>query len=376
MRVLYFTRDYTPHDHRFLTALVELGHQVHALRLERANLQLEDRPLPEGVTQLQWSGGRKPFSWRQASTLAGELRRIVCRVDPDVVHAGPVPTVSFIAALAGVRPLASISWGSDLLLDTAQSGWARWRAILALKHSDVLMADCRAVQDKAAGLGFARERMVLFPWGVDLEAFRPDPAGKEPGKRSPDGTFTILSLRTWEPLYGVDGLVRAFVRAAQAEPALRLVLLGSGSQAGLIRGTLEKAGMMDRVTFGGQVSNHQLARFYHAADLYTSASHSDGSSVSLLEALACGLPVLVSDIAGNREWVEPDAQGWLFADGDEEALAQGMLRAYNERARLGEMGKAARRLAEQRANWRQNARKMDQAYEMAVNYWKESRTAK
>ena len=58
---------------------------------------------------------------------------------------------------------------------------------------------------------------------------------------------------------------------------------------------------------------------YRAADLYLSASHSDGSSVSLMEALGCGLPVLVSDIPGNREWVTDGEQGWLFPDGDDAA---------------------------------------------------------
>ena len=90
--------------------------------------------------------------------------------------------------------------------------------------------------------------------------------------------------------------------------------------------------------------------FYRSADLYLSASHSDGSSVSLMEALACGRPVLVSDIPGNREWIENSPAGWLFPDGDDAALAEGILKAYRERTEF-EAQPAMRR-----ANWPKSAR--------------------
>ncbi len=64
MRVLYFTRDYTPHDYRFLSSLARTGHQVFSLRLERRGVQLEDRPLPPDVEQLAWAGGLNRLAGR------------------------------------------------------------------------------------------------------------------------------------------------------------------------------------------------------------------------------------------------------------------------------------------------------------------------
>ncbi len=84
-------------------------------------------------------------------------------------------------------------------------------------------------------------------------------------------------------------------------------------------------GVLDRVHFGGQVGQKDLPRWYHMADLYISPSHVDGSSVSLMEALASGLPCLVSDIPGNREWIEDGVNGWLFRDGDVDDLAEKIL---------------------------------------------------
>ncbi len=114
MRVLYFTRDYTPHDHRFLAALAETGEQVYSLRLERRGVQREDRPVPEGIEQVLWKGGLHPMRWQDGPALAQDLKRVLRMVKPDVVHAGSIQTAAFLTALTGFQPLVSMSWGSDL----------------------------------------------------------------------------------------------------------------------------------------------------------------------------------------------------------------------------------------------------------------------
>ena len=365
MRVLYFTRDYTPHDHRFLSALAKTDHKIFFLRLERRGHQQEDRPLPPEVEQIVWRGGQKPARRKDGLALLADLKRVIRQVRPDVIHAGPIQTCALLAALSGFRPVVSMSWGSDLLKDADRSWAWRWATRHALKHSAVLVGDCRAVQEKAAQFGFPAEQVVLFPWGVDLQQFSPGKAEDVRQRRNWQKNIVVLSLRSWEPLYGVDNVVRAFARAAQVEPALRLLLLGNGSQAQIIRRTVMQYELQERVDYGGQVSNKDLAQIYHAADLYVSASHSDGSSVSLMEALGCGLPVLVSDIPGNREWITDGQEGWLFPDGDEEALAEGMLRAARQPEVLKNMRIASRRLAEERADWDKNFQKLLEAYEMA-----------
>ena len=118
--------------------------------------------------------------------------------------------------------------------------------------------------------------------------------------------------------------------------------------------------------FAGQISQDRSPDFFRAADLYISASHSDGSSISLLEALASGVPALVSDIPGNLEWIQDGVQGWTFPKGDVAGLAEAITRAVDRRESLPQMRTAARALAENRADWRQNFRELLRAYELAV----------
>lgn len=368
MRVLYFTRDFTPHDHRFLTALAGQGDEVFSLRLERSAHALEDRSLPPTVTQVHWRGGQRPFRWADLPMLLIDLRRVLAELHPDVIHAGPIQTVAFLAALAGAHPLVSMSWGSDLLRDADQSAMYGCLTRFALRHSDALVGDCAAVRNKAMTFGFPAERAFLFPWGVDLAHFCPaveDSALRE--RLGWQDCFVVLSNRSWEPVYGVDVALRGFAQAAQAEPRLRLLLLGSGSLAGMVHKTIQHYGLEQQVFLGGRVSQTDLPRYYQAADLYLSASHSDGSSVSLMEALGCGTPALVSDIPGNREWIEQPGQvGWMFADNDVTGCAEGILRVVDMGESLRLMRGRARQLAEQRADWTKNFRVLGKAYQAAI----------
>jgi glycosyltransferase involved in cell wall biosynthesis len=366
VRILYFTRDYTPHDHRFLSAMVSSGLDVLSLRLERHNLQTEDRPLPNGVEQVLWRGGKRPLRLTDGVELLYDLQQVFRKVKPDVVHAGPLQSCALLTALTGFHPLVSMSWGSDLLRDSGRNRFWRIATRYTLARTEVLVGDCEAVSLKAQEFGLERERIVLFPWGVDLDHFSPAPGGDLRRSLGWKDMFVILSSRSWEPVYGVDLMVNAFARAAQKNKRLRMLLLGSGSQAEQLREILVRYDVLERVHFGGQISYSDLPKYYRAADLYVSASHSDGSSVSLLEALACGRPVLVSDIPGNREWVSPNSEGWLFADGDEDALVETLLKIVNIDKGLTVMGERGRKLAEEKADWSKNFQKLLGAYDLAL----------
>jgi glycosyltransferase involved in cell wall biosynthesis len=165
----------------------------------------------------------------------------------------------------------------------------------------------------------------------------------------------------------VDVLAKAFVKAAKENPYVNLILLGEGSQGNHIRQILMNGGVMERVHFGGHISQADLLRWYHMADLYISPSHVDGSSVTLMEALACGLPCLVSAIPGNREWIRDGVNGWLFRDGDADDLAEKILYILKNRKARREISEAARKTAEEKADWKKNFGKLLEAYDKVLS---------
>lgn len=355
-RILYFSLDYTPHDYRFLARLAETEHEVFYVRLQRGPRQTEDRALPAAIHQVPWAGGQGPFRWSDLPRLSLAFRGVLRQIRPDLVHAGPIQTCAFIAALAGARPLLTMSWGFDLMQDAGRNGWWKGVTRYTLRASDFFVSDAEVTRQKAIAFGMDPARTLVFPWGVDLDLFRPQPSAE------PSLAFTLFCNRAWEPRYGVDLLARAFVKVAGPREHVRLLLLNGGSQAALLRRIFEQGNVSERVTFAGQVSQRALPRYYHMADLFISPSYVDGSSVSLMEALACGLPCLVSDIPANREWVQDGLNGWLFPAGDADALAGRILQLLDDRAALERVRPAARATAEARANWQENSQKLLEAY--------------
>jgi len=361
MKVLYFSNDYCPHDHRFLSAIRDGGHEVFHVRLEGNLRQTEDRPVPEGVEIVQWAGGKGKFRWRDMPKLVMSLRRVIKRIKPDLIHAGPIQTCAYIAVLTGFRPILTMSWGFDLMQDVHRNWWYERVTHYVLRSTQFFTSDAKVTRDKAVVYSMNPNHTVVFPWGVDLQRFSPSIVDRPSSE-----VFTLLCNRSWEPRYGVDVLARAFVKAAGIRPELNLILLGGGSQGARIRQILLNGGVLERITFGGQISQTELPRWYHWADVFISPSHVDGSSVSLMEALACGLPCLVSDIPANQEWVTEGENGWLFPDGDEDALAAKILQAMDQRKSLPTIGRAARAVAEERADWKKNSAKLMQAYQQAL----------
>ena len=382
MRVLYFSQRYSPHDYRFLSALAQTEHKVSYLRLESNARQTEDRPIPWQIQQVHWAGGKGAFQWRDVPRLTLDLKRVIKETKPDLIHAGPVQSCAFLSALTGFQPLLTMSWGFDLMQDAERNRW--WRGITryTLRRSRFFVSDAQVTRTKAVGYGMNADCTAVFPWGVDLKHFRPADALDDrqkpdegiiapPSKRGrlPKAArtpFILFCNRSWEPRYGVDVLARAFGRVAREHEDARLLLLGGGSLAQRIRQILVKGDALDRVQFAGYVSQIDLPRWYRMAQLYISPSHVDGSSVSLMEALACGLPVLVSDIPANKEWVTESVNGWLFPDGDANALADKIMAVMDQRHELADIRHAARETAEERADWPKNFAFLLRAYEQTV----------
>ena len=361
MKILYFSLGYSTHDYRFLKAISDGGHDLYFVQLEGNQRQVESRSVPENVNQVIWKGGREPFTWGKLLALVMDFKRLLRDLKPDLVHAGPIQTCAFIAVLAGASPLLTMSWGFDLMDDVHKNKWWEWVTRYVLRRTDFFTSDANVTKDKAVAYGMNSEKTIVFPWGVDLEHF----SNKKEERGRKEG-FILFCNRSWESRYGVDVLARAFVKVAQQREDVRLILLGGGSQGASIRKILQSGGAEEFITFGGQISQTDLPRWYHMADLYISPSHVDGSSVSLMEALACGLPCLVSDIPANKEWVFENENGWLFRDGDADHLAEKILAAMNQREKLPEIGRSGRSEAEKRADWKKNAEALMNVYRSLV----------
>jgi glycosyltransferase involved in cell wall biosynthesis len=356
MKILYFSRNYTPHDYRFLSSLSKTEHEIFYLKLEANQRQTEDRSVPENVQQILWAGGQREFRWSDLPRLMFDFRRVVKRIKPDISHRTDT-TCAFIT-IDGFIPFCVVGIWLVMDADECMDEWVHDYLTQCFFTSDA-----NVTREKAVAFGMNPEKTVIFPWGTDIDiSSKLTGNGKQCQNRKSSIAIEDHSPMCPGTIYGVDVLAKAFVKVASVNLDVNLVLLGGGSQGAKIRQILMNGGVMERVHFGGQVGQRDLPRWYHMADIYISPSHVDGSSVTLMEALASGLPCLVSDIAGNKEWIEDGVNGWLFRDGDVDDLAEKILSAIKKRREFKRIGELARKTAEERADWKKNFGKLLEAY--------------
>lgn len=263
------------------------------------------------------------------------------------VLAGPLTTVT--RALVDLpRRVVGLSWGFDIQPGHAQAaepGSLDW-----LPRLDALIVDSPSSSRIAESLGMDPARIHLLPWGIDLEVFSAEGPAADLGL--PPGARVVLSLRRHDNLYRTADIVEAFGRAAALDPDLVLVMGGSGPLTDQHRLRITELGLADRVRFTGHVDEADIAPLLRAADLYVTATETDGTSVTLLQAMACGVPVLASAIPGNEWWIEDGVTGRTFAVGDIAALADLMVGERRSPARLD----PARAAVLERADWQANRR--------------------
>ncbi len=278
-----------------------------------------------------------------------ELGARIADAAPDVVHTGPLTSPAADVAAVWDGPLIATSWSFDLLSDIERDPEDRRRAQAVLERADLVFVDNAGPRRVAVELGGRPQSIVEFPWGVDARWL----AARHRARR-PEPETVFLSTRRHEPVYRVGDALQAFLVIAGVHPGIRLRLAGSGSLTSGLKAEASASAHGDRVEFLGEVDNDALPAVYGDADVYITTSSVDGSSVSLLEAMAGGVPVIASRIEGNAQWVGPGT-GVDYPLGDVAELAR-LMRGFatpGDPVATGADGRAAAALSmvRERANW-------------------------
>ncbi len=325
---VYATAGWGIHDERWVAALLEIGCHPFVVSLGRDAADALE--LREAVLT--------------AATIGGVTRPVL---------AGPLHSVT--VALADLPiPVVGLSWGydlSDLDRDGADLGW------LAQLHG--LIVDSEANRTIALAAGVNTDRITFMPWGVDLSAFpfhAPWIDDFELGV--PPHAPLVLSLRAHEPIYRVADIIRAFAEVPRRDdvhedfPDPHLIIGHHGSLTPELKALVRELDIEKRTRFIGTVPESDLVPLLGRASCYVTASEVDGTSVTLLQAMACGTPVIASDTPGNRGWVMEGETGYLFPVGDVEALTRCLIEVTARYPQ--DVVDRARALVEREADWQAN----------------------
>jgi glycosyltransferase involved in cell wall biosynthesis len=185
---------------------------------------------------------------------------------------------------------------------------------VGLACSDVVMVENRTMLKRVQESG--HRRVVLAPPGIDTDAFRPAAGG-----RSRHGHILAV-CRLGDPRKRLDRLVKAYRDLVDADPAgPPLVLAGKGVLHRAAADQISRSGLGSRVRVMSDVPHNDLRRLYQEASVFVQTSQEEGLGLTLLEAMACGVPVVATETAGSRETVDHGETGFLVPQDDESAIA-------------------------------------------------------
>jgi len=272
----------------------------------------------------------------------GRLWWTALRSRPDVLQAY-LPLTNFMGALAGCLARVPLVITCRRGLGTHQDRYRWWRSCdrIANYLSHVVTANSRAVaEDTMARDGIRASKLVTIRNGLDLSSFdatrKPEDVRRDLGlTRDEIGLVCVANLI---PYKGHADLFRALGSARAAMPPFKLFVVGRDDGIGGELGALATGlGIGERVVFLG--SRKDVGTILRAMDVFVLASHEEGSSNALLEAMASGLPVVVTDVGGNREALQGGRFGLIVPARDVVALADALCAVVSDLQ--GWRGKAA-----------------------------------
>jgi glycosyltransferase involved in cell wall biosynthesis len=294
------------------------------------------------------------------------LRRLVAEHAPDLIVAHYLPNYGLMAVLSGFRPHVIVGWGSDLLVLPQRGFLQRARLRLVAVRGQAFLVDAQMLVEPLVRLGAAEERIHVCPFGVDDDVVS---AGL--GARRPTANFpVILCNRRHEHAYRIDLFLAALKLLRNERSRFTATIGNSGSLTPSLVQQADVLGLSAMLTWNHAPScAHRCAyvRSLLEADVYVSPSPTDSTSVSLLEAMAAGLAVVVPNIPGNREWVTDGTDGLLYPAGNAHALAARLAELVSDPGRCVALGRRARATIEQRGRWTTTIRTAERLFDELVS---------
>lgn len=348
MRIAFLADASLPHTIRWVNYFVQEGHECLLLSLETGTgYPCRSVHLP--------SNASLPRFLRYSLAISAARKHLEA-FRPDILNAHFLPNYGWMGAHLPFRPFVLTVLGSDILTVPRTSPLHRWRTRWVLRHCTAVTSDAQMLSDAVVGFGYSADRIVTVPLGIELERYPASPQRHVPDADHP---LVVLSSRRLDPIYDVGTLMHAWSHMQANGNAFELRIAGTGSEEMQLRTMLPT----DAVAFLGWLTMPALDEHLKEAHVYVSTSLSDSTSVSLLEAMAAGCFPIVSDIAGNREWIRDGINGLLFPVGDYQALARALEKAANDPALRQAAQSHNRALIEQRASWLQNMREVSDLFQ-------------
>jgi len=335
-------------------SLVALGHTVQVVTRKKS----QDSPaheIQDGVTIHRISLPKS--HWLYDQILFRKLKRQIRDHNIDLIHVHGTRPLNACRKLH--VPVIFTNHTSSFLKRLKKGNRARKKMSRQLDAVAHVIAPSRDRAEATLQAGF-RGPLTEITNGVDLERFSPGQSICREKLQLPENAFLALFSGRLHPIKGIKYLAEALEQLDLEE--LHLLVAGSGPEKSTLSNAFHRIGRTNQVHFLGSVPNSSIPDVYRAADLLLLPSLEEATSISGLEAMACGLPILGSDVGGIPALVEDGVTGRLVPKGNAQAIASTLLEMIKHPDECQLMGSKGRIKAEREFSWSSVAKKTESVY--------------
>jgi glycosyltransferase involved in cell wall biosynthesis len=342
------------HFARWATRLAERGHEVHVAsgRVNPREGELDGLHVHQFLDLDPLLRVPLVRRFRMAPALAGLARS----VKPDIVHSHYLLPYGYWTARAELGPLVVSPWGKDAIVDAWNSPEAEKRALAYVVNS-------QALEDASVRLGADRAKFHRIYWHARIDGYSPEHADRARWRELgwPDDAVVCLSLRNFRPYSNLDVVLKAFAKARQEVPELRLFSSAGGGWTRDEFDRLAKELGVEPYMAVQDVPAEALPSVTASADFAVTLADVDSSPASLLETMASGVPLVVGLAPSMDEWIQQGEGGELVEDRhDVDAVAAAMVRLAGDVALRKSYGE--RNLREVHARFGDPSAQLEQLY--------------
>ena len=293
-----------------------------------------------------------------------KIKKAIRDFQPDVVHAHYATSYGLIGRLSGFRPYIISVWGSDIF-DFPHISIINKKLIQRnLRYPDMVMSTSHIMKKEI--LKYVDREVEVTPFGVDTNLFLP----KDVKRITNQHDIVIGAIKQIEKKYGTDVLIHAFKKVCTANPdkSFKLLIVGSGTMKEACIALVKELNLEDKVIFTGKVPPEKVPDYHNVIDIYCNISILDSESfgVSVVEAMACGKPVIVTNVGGLPEVVTHNETGLIIEKENPAAAAEAIQRLIDDK-QLGErLVKNAMKHVHEQYSWNDNIQHIIQLYSKFV----------
>lgn len=285
-----------------------------------------------------------------------EIKRCIKDIRPDIVNAHYLTSYGLIGALINFKNLIVSTWGSDILVTPYRNLIYKTLTKYVIKKCSLLTSDSKFMSDKIIELGGQEEKVLTVPMGIDLRVFNNN------NKKSIEKVTRFLSMRTLTKNSNIDIIIKAFYRLSKEIQDIELTIVNDGDMKEELENIVNKIQLNEKIKILGSVNRNKVVSLLKDKDVYISIPTSDSTSVTLLEAMSCGIFPIVSDLPANKEWIEDSSNGYILKDISVDEMYEAMKKAINNINLVNQSVIINDKIIKERALWRDNMKKVRDTY--------------